>query len=306
MADLGINMADDLIRNLMKRLEGIYTEAYKTAIKNEKKAIAKYASLTDEALKDLTPEERQLKREAFAREVKRTKSLANKIAAEIANAGETAAKIIQGELTSIYGLNYDFTTYTIQRQAGIALDFTVYDRNQLAVLVQRKQSPFTKIAYRRLGQNRIIVQRLQNQFIQGILNGESQNQLIKRIQKITGQSVSQARRVVQTERNAVQSQGRNMGIQEANDMGVETERQWIARLRNTRELHVQTHLEIRPIDELFSNGLDFPGDPRGDAANVINCFCFIKPMVKSISPALAKHRTKFNMNKSFDEYREMS
>lgn len=31
--------------------------------------------------------------------------------------------------------------------------------------------------------------------------------------------------------------------------------------------------EIREIDEKFSNGLMFPGDPSGGAAEVVNCRC---------------------------------
>ena len=285
----------------MKRLEETYADAYKIAVENNIKAIKKFDALTDEALKDLTPEARVLKREAFAREIKRTKTLQNNIGAEIANAGDTAAKIIQGELNNIYNLNYNFANYSVQRQAGVVIDFTVYDKNQIAVLVQENQSPFTKIAYKNLGEDKIVTQRLQKQFIQGITNGESQQQLKKRIRTVTGQSVNQSKRVAQTERNRVQSQGRQHGFDEAERQGVEMQKQWVARMRNTRDLHELTNLEIVNNDEAFSNGLEYPGDPSGYAENVINCFCYVKPMVKSISPALAAHRA-WAQDKAFGDY----
>lgn len=305
MADLGTVLTDDRMRALSKRLEGVYSASYKKAIENNKKAIEKFNALTDEALKDLTPEARALKREAFRREILRTEQLADKIAAEIANAGKTAAHIIQGELTNIYGLNYDFGVFSIQRQAGLSLDFTVYDRNQLAVLVQEQQSPFTKIAYRRLGQDKVIVQRLQNELIQATLNGESQAKLIRRIKGVTGQSTRQAKRVAQTERVRVQSQGRNMAIDEAVEMGIEMQKQWISRMdARVRDDHAAVTGEIVDSGETFSNGLLFPGDPNGEAEQVINCRCYEKPMVKSVSPALERHREKFNQSVGFEEWRK--
>lgn len=302
MPDLGIKLSDDRTKALMKRLEGVYSEAYKTAIENEKIALKKFDALTDEALKDLTPEARKLKREAFAREVKRTKTLTNKIGAELANAGQTAAQIIQGEMTNLYNLNYDFTSYSVQQQAGLQLDFTIYDKNQIAALVQENQSPFSKIAYNNLGKDKIVTQRLQNQFIQAALNGEGQQKIIRRIRTVTGQSTRQAKRVAQTESTRVRNQGINMGIVEANDIGVATEKQWVAKMRNTRELHQLTHGEIVANGEKFSNDLEYPGDPSGKPWNVINCFCGVIAKVKSTSKALQASRNKFDKSMGFDEY----
>lgn len=304
MDDIGIKLSDQKHRNLLKRLEAIYDEAYKEAIKNNKKALEKYNKLTDKNLKGLSDEIKKKKRQAFWREVQRTNQLIDKIAAEIARSGETAAKIIQGELGGIYGLNYDYATFSIQRQAGIEIDFTLYDRNQFIALVQNKEAAFTKLAYKRLGQDKIIVQRLQNHLGVAILNGESQQEIIKRIREVTGQSFRQARRVAQTERNRVQSQGRNMGIEEANRIGVETEKEWIARLRNTRESHMDLHMKVVAGDEPFQSILGeirFPGDPTAKAANSIGCFCYIKPVVKSVSPALAKNRA-WAKEKNFERY----
>lgn len=297
MADLGIIMTDKRIRNLIKRLEANYSAAYKTAVENEKEWFIKVTSLPED-----TPKE---KREAFAREHARRQKVTNRIASEIARAGNTAAQMIQGEMSNIYGLNYEFSTYTINRLAGLDLDFTVYDRNQITVLMQEQESPFTKIAYNNLGKDKQIVSRLQNQMMQGIVNGESQRQLMRRIMHVTGQSLSQARRVVQTERTRIASQGRNMGIVEADAMGVECDKQWVARMLRTREMHEAAHLQIVGANEDFGEWLgeplQYPGDPVGSAANVINCYCYIKPMVRSVSPALAEHREKFRVL-SFEKY----
>jgi len=304
-ADLGARLTDDRMRAMSLRLDEVYRSAYKKALAREHEALLRFEKLTDEALAGMTDEAIRLKRQAFENEIRRNKELANNIAEEIMRAGTTATNIIQGEMSQIYKLNYDFSTYSIQRQAGINLSFTQYDRNQITALVQAGQSPFTKIAYKNLGQDKKIVQRLQNNLLQATILGESQAKIIKRIQGVTGQSLRQAKRVAQTERTRVQSQGRQLGIDEANEMGVETFREWSARMVNTRDAHIDLNGQITEHDEPFDSILGdiwYPGDPDAEAENVINCFCLIKPKVNSVSPALARHREKFDRSMAFNEY----
>jgi hypothetical protein len=60
----------------------------------------------------------------------------------------------------------------------------------------------------------------------------------------------------------------------AQEKGCDVLKQWDATLDgNTRESHSQVDGEIRELDKPFSNGLMFPGDPSGEAAEVINCRC---------------------------------
>lgn len=296
--DQGIRLSDERTRKLMKRLENVYADAYKTAVKNHEKSIAELVKY---------PEGNKIyTRQNIIEKINRNKAMINGISAEISSAGETAAKIIQGEMSGIYGLNYDFTAFDIQKQAGLNLSFNQYDRNQLAVLVQEGQSPFTKIAYKNLGKDKVIVQRLQDQFIQGVMNGESQQNLIRRIKSVTGQSTRQAKRVAQTERNRVQSQSRQQTIDEANEMGVITDREWSARMVNTRDSHANLNGKTAKDSEPFHSILGdimFPGDPSASAKNTINCFCLIKPKVRSVSPALARHREKFKQQ-TFEQYRK--
>lgn len=52
------------------------------------------------------------------------------------------------------------------------------------------------------------------------------------------------------------------------------QKQWHAIVDDrTRASHLAVNGEVRGMDEVYSNGLRFPGDPRGSAAEVINCRC---------------------------------
>lgn len=49
---------------------------------------------------------------------------------------------------------------------------------------------------------------------------------------------------------------------------------WVATLDDkTRESHQKVDGEWQELDKPFSNGLMYPGDPRGSAAEVVNCRC---------------------------------
>lgn len=295
MADEGILLSDLRIKRLSGRLDYIYKQAYETAIKNTQKATKKFNDLTDDKLKGLDEETKKKKRLYFANEIKRNKSLQDSILKEIEQAGATASKLIQGEMTGIYELNYNWSAYEITDQTGLDLvqDFAIYDRNQLASILASEQRPFTKVAYSNLQNARTYAGRLQNELVQSVLLGESQAKVIKRVQKVTNYGRFRAQRIVQTERNTVQSQGRMLGIDEAVSIGVEMDRQWIARLLRTREQHLQSHLEIQPHGKPFSNGAMYPGDPNTTPENRIFCFCVLKPMVKSVSPALKASRERY-------------
>lgn len=60
----------------------------------------------------------------------------------------------------------------------------------------------------------------------------------------------------------------------AKQTGLDLEKEWIAtRDDKTRPSHEDMDGERRDIDEPYSNGLMFPGDPRGRAKEIIQCRC---------------------------------
>jgi hypothetical protein len=311
MADLGTRLTDVRMRGLDKRLQGVYGEALKTALEREKAAIERLANIKKQLQEMGVTEDYERMFPAWGQKVLRETNLVNNIAAELAKSGETAARMIQGEMLNIYGLNMDFSRYSIDSQAGVFLRWDIYDKNQLKVLLDSERSPFTKIAYKKLGQDKQIVQRLQNQMAQATILGESQQQIIRRIRDVTGQSVKQARRVAQTERTRVQSQGRNMAIMEAVDMGIAMQKVWIARMVNTRDTHEElngvTVDAAEPFVTSAGNELMFPGDPNAPGEEVINCHCVEKPQVKNVPQSILHARynagMKIDERVSFEEWR---
>lgn len=94
--------------------------------------------------------------------------------------------------------------------------------------------------------------------------------------------------------------------------GADVLKQWDATLDGrTRESHRRVDGEIRELDEKFSNGLMFPGDPSGGAAEVVNCRCTSNTRARwALDEAelqTLKERAEYfglDKTKNFEEYRE--
>jgi len=73
------------------------------------------------------------------------------------------------------------------------------------------------------------------------------------------------------------TQYENMARYEAmNFVGVKHKRWITQRDKRVRDSHKRLDGETRPIDDRFSNGLLYPGDPDGDVSERANCRCFIQ------------------------------
>ena len=283
--DSAVKATDRLDAVTMNRVQGIYNDALKTALRDKKvffdKVVAVYSG-EKKPPHGYTDEQVQKWREGYVRELMRQQHVINDIADELSKAGKKVTPTIKDSMAETYGLNRQFTIGKISdkaQAAGMEVSFAQYDKRLIDILLHDAQSPFSKIAYRNLGKKTPIVRRLQNEMAQAVILGESQRKIIERIRKVTGQSVAQARRVAQTERNRIQSQARFDTLQEASKMGIKTTKEWSARMRNTRDSHAMIDGQIKPEDEPFDNGLMYPGEPGAPAEEVINCFCVLIPDV---------------------------
>ena len=67
--------------------------------------------------------------------------------------------------------------------------------------------------------------------------------------------------------------------------GVVWGHQWLSALDDrVRDDHVEEHGETAALGENFpTTGLEYPGDQGGDASQVVNCRCTLKPLTKKPS-----------------------
>lgn len=119
------------------------------------------------------------------------------------------------------------------------------------------------------------------QLMAAIEEGESVNQVIKRISEVAEfTSRSRIRMIAQTEMIGAINKGSLEGDRQS---GVVWGHQWLGalddRIRPSHEALTQSG-EAVPEGEAFSNGLEYPGDSSGDPAESINCRCSLKPLTE--------------------------
>ena len=108
----------------------------------------------------------------------------------------------------------------------------------------------------------------------GIASSLPYRDIARNIGNVSGAPLSRAKTIARTEGHRIQQMSTVDAQQAAKAKGADVVKQWDAALDGrTRDSHRRVDGEIRELDEKFSNGLMFPGDPSGSAAEVVNCRC---------------------------------
>jgi hypothetical protein len=136
----------------------------------------------------------------------------------------------------------------------------------------------------RLGENKTIVRRMQNELAQAIILGEGIPQISNRIRSICNMTFNQARRIARTETIRALNQGKHLAaLQAAEGYDIPMQKQWLATLdERTRSTppdnfdHAEMHGVTVALEDAFDvsgESLQYPNDPNGSAGNIINCRC---------------------------------
>lgn len=182
-------------------------------------------------------------------------------------------------LNKCYEEGFVGTLYDLQGQ-GIPLAFPL-DQEAMVRAVQI-DSKISNGLYNHLGENvDMLKKHITAQVSRGISSGMTFNQIAKQLSmKMMGTytnpkgSLAYAKRIARTEGHRIQCQSTMDACHNAKDRGADVVKQWDSTLdAKTRDSHAMVDGEYKELDEKFSNGLMFPGDPSGGAAEVVNCRC---------------------------------
>lgn len=188
-------------------------------------------------------------------------------------------KSISEYLEKSYEEGFIGAMYSLQGQ-GIPLVMPL-DQEAMVRAVQL-DSKISKGLYNHLGENvGVLKKHITAQVSRGIASGYSYEQVAQQLalkMKGTynnpGGSMAYAMRIARTEGHRIQIQGAMDACYKAKNIGADVVKQWDSTLDSkTRKSHQDVDGEIRELDEAFSNGLMFPGDPSGAAREVVNCRC---------------------------------
>lgn len=179
---------------------------------------------------------------------------------------------IQDYLKGSYESGYVGTMYDIAKQ-GVPVIVPI--DQAAAVRAILTDSKVSKGLYSRLGVEVSSLKRIITQEIsRGISVGMSYADIARNIANVSKAPLSRTKTIARTEGHRIQQASTVDAQQAAKAKGADVLKQWDAALDGrTRPSHAMVDGEIRELDEKFSNGLMYPGDPSGSAAEVINCRC---------------------------------
>jgi len=155
---------------------------------------------------------------------------------------------------------------------GLGIDFDV-DNPEVVKWIDKKLFKFSDDV------NRATKESLRKQLKTAIDEGEGIKEVEKRIENVF--DIARGSRTEKIARTEMVSASNNGTMSAYKQSGVVEKKSWISsRDGDVRDSHRMDSEDPVGLDEPFSNGLMFPGDPSGGLEEVINCRCTFKGVVK--------------------------
>lgn len=215
---------------------------------------------------------------------KRFEALRDKIANRMTNANEVASAYINDLTPGIYGLNANYTAYTIEQLYG-QTDFTLWNEQAVRRLAVEKPEVMPYYPPERAVERGIDLAWGQKQIkavvTSSILRGQSLKGMVSDlIEKIPTMERASAIRAARTAFTSAENGGRQAAFERAAEMGIRARKRWVAtKDKRTRRDHANADGQTVPIDQPFDIGgyaMMYPGDPDGPGKEVYNCRCGLR------------------------------
>jgi len=278
---------DTRMKRLGKRLHKIYAQASEELTEKVNSFFASFEE-KDKKMKalfeagEITKHRYIAWRENQIMTGKRWTDLRDTMAERMTEANKIAAKYINSELPAVYAHNYNRVVGDVSKQVK-GFSFDLVNENTIRKL---STSDKTLLPYKFVDGHRDVrwnTQRVNSQILQGILQGESADQMAARLMNVTKMNEMSALRNARTAVTSAQNKGRLDAMEDVEDDGVIMGKEWIAtKDERTRDAHAELDRVIVPIKEPFENEIGqimYPGDPDADPANTYNCRCALAEVV---------------------------
>jgi len=175
-------------------------------------------------------------------------------------------------LTQSYEDGFIGTMYDLQGQ-GIPLIFPI-DQEQVVDAIQH-ETKLSEDLYTTMGHDmKDLQKKISGEISRGLSSGQMYSEITRNIASWARIPKNRAMTIARTEAHRIQTKASMNACNKAKSKGADVVKQWDASLDSkTRDSHAKVDGEIRELDEKFSNGLEYPGDPKGRPEEVINCRC---------------------------------
>ena len=299
MADLGERYTDKKVEQVSKRLNSIYNAAARELQEKEDafwaghaRRDAMYRAKVQAGKMSQEDYEAWLKGQVF--QGKQWAAKRDAIARTMVKADQAAYDIINDGKSDVFAYNANYAGYEIEHGLGADIGFGLYNREAVARIVKDDPDLLPAIDPKKLNPEkdaRWYQRVVSNSVTQGIIQGEGIDTIRRRIEKTCAdRGRTAAQRDARTAYTGAQNAGRIGAMHQAEDLGLEVKKRWLATLDDkTRDTHRDLDGQEVGPDEPFitSNGdeIMYPGDPHGQPGDVFNCRC----RVITVYPKYQRH-----------------
>lgn len=256
-----------------KRLEGRQNALSSALASGDKDKIAEAKNALESAQKAVTLQSAKYK------------AMVEDTALRISESNQTAIDYINNRTPNIYANNYNQVN-GIAEDAGV--QFRIINED---VVKKRIREGDIKLPKSRLSIPKDVrwnTKKMNSSVLQGILQGESMNDIAKRLLPIVDNNVNSALRNARTLVTQAENSGRLDSYKALEEEGAVLKKVWMATSDDrTREAHAELDGQERDVDEPFEdidgNELMFPADPDAEPETVYNCRCTMVTRIVSVN-----------------------
>ncbi len=200
-----------------------------------------------------------------------------------------------------YEHTYHYSGYILETEYQKKLSFSVLNENRIKKSIE---NPLAKISLQ--NNSEVVKQQLKQVITQSIVKGDGMRKVSENMKKVLDKNANNVFRIYQTETTRINNQANLDSMKHAKNKGLELRKKWVSTLdKKTRTSHQKLDGEVRNLDETFSNDLMYPGDPKGEAKDVINCRCTMITVLKGFENVYSHRRARqLKVEKEIDGKKE--
>ena len=243
--------------------------------KSYKKAIADIDSVITHLLARKDTENLQ----AIIYQVKYQRALKKELEGLLKELHDNNYKTIDEYLKGCYENAHIGTLFDLQGQ-GVPLMLPLDQEQMISAITLN--SKISAPLYNHLGYNiEFLKVEIMREISRGIAQSLSYQEMARNLKNTTNVDYNKSLRIAKTEGHRIQCESAFNVQVRAKTKGAEVMKQWDSTLDSrTRPSHQKVDGELVEVEEPFSNGLMYPGDPNGMAKEVINCRCALLQRAK--------------------------
>lgn len=231
------------------------------------------------------------------------KALKKALTQDLTAADKMAMAYVNQVPAGVYAEGMNFATYEIEHGAKANTSFTLYNKNTVMELVANEPDLLPQAAFDKAKDSAWNSRHVTAAVAQAVLQGQTVPQLAASIAGIAAMDQRATMKAARTAITSAHSLGKLKGYERAAGMGIDVKKQWLAALDSrTRGSHRHLDGETVKLDEEFSNGLKYPGDPDGPASEVYNCRCTLVPVIGDVEYDEVERANKLG-GMSYEEWR---